>query len=190
MSSVSFQNLSNHFLISMPRMVDPSFTETLTLICEHSGEGALGIVVNRPTTISVGEVFRQIGIAGYNHKSGNEQPVYSGGPVAQERGFVLNSGEMLWDSCLTISEGIQLTTSSDILIAIADNKGPGSSLVALGYAGWGAGQLEQELSANAWLICDASPSIIFNTPCHLRLKAAANSLGINLNLISDQVGHA
>ena len=190
MSRVPFQDLSNHFLIAMPGMVDPSFSETLTLICEHSSEGALGIVVNRPTTISVGEVFRQIGIAGYNHKAGSNQSVYSGGPVSQERGFVLNSGEQSWESSLAIGSGLQLTTSSDILVAIADNEGPGASLVALGYAGWGAGQLEQELSANAWLTCKADPDIIFHTPCHLRLSAAANSLGVNLNLISDQVGHA
>ena len=190
MSRVPFQNLRNHFLIAMPGMADPSFTETLTLICEHSSEGALGIIVNRPTTISVGEVFRQIGISGYNHKSQSSRAVYSGGPVSQERGFVLNSGEMSWESCLTVGDGLQLTTSADILLAIADDEGPSASLVALGYAGWGAGQLEQELSANAWLTCKADPAIIFKTPCHLRLDAAARSLGVNLNLISDQVGHA
>lgn len=175
----------------MPGMVDPSFSETLTLICDHSSEGALGIIVNRPTTISVGEVFRQVGISGYNHKSKSTDSVYSGGPVSQERGFVLNSGEMdHWESCMSIGEGLQLTTSADILLAIADNEGPTNTLVALGYAGWGAGQLEQELSANAWLTCKADPAIIFHTPCHLRLNAAASSLGVNLNLISDQVGHA
>lgn len=190
MSSISFQNLKSHFLIAMPSMADPSFAETLTLICEHSPKGTLGIIVNRPSSLQIGEIFRQVGISAHNTKKRSHHAVYSGGPVSQERGFVLNTGEFEWDSSLDICQGLQLVTSTDILIAMADDKGPNHSLVALGYAGWGAGQLEKELSENAWLTCESDPAIIFETPCHLRLNAAASTLGINLQLISDQVGHA
>ncbi|OED45668.1 hypothetical protein ACH42_04860 [Endozoicomonas sp. (ex Bugula neritina AB1)] len=190
MSDVAFQNLTNHFLIAMLGMVDPSFAESLTLICDHNADGALGIIVNRPTGLLMSEIFRQVGISNHGEKVQNRHSVYSGGPVSQERGFVLNSGEHCWESSLSISSGIQLATSPDILVAIAEDRGPSHFLVALGYAGWGAGQLEDEISQNAWLTCKADPDIIFNTSYHLRLNAAANSLGVNLNLISDQVGHA
>lgn len=190
MSDVAFQNLKNHFLIAMPGLVDPSFAESLTLICDHTADGALGIIVNRPTSLSMGEIFRQVGIPDHSNKSQSGHSVYSGGPVSQERGFVLNSGEQFWESSIPIGKGIQLTTSSDILVAMAENRGPSRSLVALGYAGWGAGQLEEEISQNAWLTCKADPDIIFNTPHHLRLNAAASSLGVDLSLMSDQVGHA
>ena len=116
--------------------------------------------------------------------------VYSGGPVAMERGFVLNSSERKWESCLQVCEGLQLTTSRDILVAMSQHQGPTDFLLALGYAGWGAGQLEQEIADNAWLNCEADPAIIFDTPPHLRLNKAASSLGVDLALISDQVGHA
>ena len=190
MSSIPVQNLKNHFLIAMPGLVDPSFAETLTLICDHNKDGALGIIVNRPTELSMGEIFRQVGIRDHDQTPVSGHSVYSGGPVSQERGFVLNSGERAWESSLCVGHGIQLVTSSDILIAIAESRGPAHSLVALGYAGWGAGQLESELSRNTWLTCKATPDIVFSTPYHLRLNAAADSLGVDLNLISDQVGHA
>lgn len=190
MSSVPFQNFKSHFLIAMPGLVDTSFAETLTIICEHSPEGALGIVVNRPSTLPMSEIFHQLGIANHDQTAVSRHAVYSGGPVAQERGFVLNSGESSWDGSLEISPGLQLATSTDILVAMSEGKGPKQALVALGYAGWGAGQLEQEIANNAWLTCEADTSIIFDIPYHLRLSAAANILGVNLNLISDQVGHA
>lgn len=190
MSSVPFQNFKSQFLIAMPSMADPSFAETLTIICEHSPQGALGIVVNRPSNLPMSEIFRQIGIGGYNQSDSSKDAVYSGGPVSQERGFVLNSGESSWDASLEICPGLQLATSTDVLVAMAEGKGPKQALVALGYAGWGSGQLEKEISENAWLTCEANPSIVFDTPHHLRLSAAANTLGVNLNLISDQVGHA
>ena len=190
MSSVSFQNFKNHFLIAMPSMTDPSFAETLTIICEHGPEGALGIVVNRPSVLSMSEIFRQIGIDSHEHSEVGQHTVYSGGPVSQERGFVLNSGESSWDSSLEVCSGLQLVTSTDVLVAMAKGKGPKRALVALGYAGWGAGQLEKEISENAWLTCEADSSIVFDTPYHRRLSAAASTLGVNINLISGQVGHA
>ncbi|MFK0571491.1 YqgE/AlgH family protein [Endozoicomonas sp.] len=190
MSSVPFQNFKSHFLIAMPNMADPSFSETLTIICEHSPQGALGIVINRPSTLAMSEIFRQVGIGDYDQSDSSKHAVYSGGPVSQERGFVLNSGEASWDASLEICPGLQLATSTDVLVAMAGGTGPKQALVALGYAGWGAGQLEKEISENTWLTCEADPSIVFDTPYHLRLCAAANTLGVNLNLISDQVGHA
>ncbi len=190
MGTSAFTSLKSHFLIAMPKMADSSFASSLTIICEHNRQGALGIIVNRPTNLKLEEIFRQVGIqqpeACYQHGD----IVYSGGPVAVERGFVLNSGEKKWESCLSICEGLQLTTSKDILVAISEQDGPTDSLVALGYAGWGAGQLEEEIAHNAWLNCQADPSIIFNTPAHLRLNKAAETMGVDLVLISDQVGHA
>ncbi|WP_299729523.1 YqgE/AlgH family protein [uncultured Endozoicomonas sp.] len=190
MSSTLSQSFKSQFLIAMPSMADPSFTGALTLICEHSEEGALGLVVNRPSTLLLSEIFQQMGITTNETLYTGGHSVYAGGPVSQERGFVLHSGESNWDNCMTICSGIQLTTSNDILSAMAENRGPKQSMVALGYAGWGAGQLEQEIADNTWLTCQADPAIIFETPYHLRLNAAAKTLGVDLSLMSDQVGHA
>ncbi len=186
---MSFTSLKSHFLIAMPQMADSSFAASLTVICEHSPQGALGIIVNRPTNLKLEEIYRQVGIQQPDAMSQHGDIVYSGGPVAVERGFVLNSGEMKWESCLSICKGLQLTTSKDILMAMAQEKGPADSLVALGYAGWGAGQLEKEIADNAWLNCEVDPAIIFDTPTHLRLHKAASCLGIDLGLISSDVGH-
>ncbi|WP_256484633.1 YqgE/AlgH family protein [Endozoicomonas sp. 4G] len=190
MSSKTFQSLKNHFLIAMPRMADTSFAGTLTLVCEHSPTGAMGIIVNRPTELTLGEIFSQVGIKDSDKCFLSPDAIYSGGPVAVERGFVLHSGNDQWQSSLEISQGLQLTTSRDILLAMARDEGPDDSLVALGYAGWGSGQLEKELSDNAWLTCKASQQIIFETPFQRRLDAAAQSLGVDLRLLSDQIGHA
>ena len=171
-------------------MADPSFAETLTLVCEHSPDGALGVVVNRPTDLTLGEIYRQVGIEHPETWSQSQSAVYAGGPVAAERGFVLHSNDRLWESSLSVGDSVNLTTSKDILVAMANNEGPAHALVALGYAGWGAGQLEREMAENTWLTCDANPSIIFSTPSQQRLTAAASSLGVDLHLLSGQVGHA
>ncbi|MDB2384789.1 YqgE/AlgH family protein [Endozoicomonas sp.] len=190
MNTPSFTSLKSHFLIPMPKMANSSFASSLTIICEHNPQGALGIIVNRPTNLKLGEVFRQAGLDKDCIKGVLGNTVYSGGPVAVERGFVLNSSEKSWSSCLQVCDGLQLTTSKDILVAMSRQQGPDAFLLALGYAGWGAGQLEQELADNAWLNCKADLSIIFDTPAHLRLNQAASSIGVDLALISDQVGHA
>ncbi len=189
MSSIT-QSLKNHFLIAMPRMADPSFAKTLTLICEHSKDGALGIIINRPTDLKLQEVFSQIGIEEPEICSRSPETVFSGGPVAKERGFVLHSGEARWESTLRINNGLQLTSSRDILFAMATDEGPENAIVALGYSGWGKGQLEQEISDNSWLTCVTDNSVIFDTPFHYRLDAAASLIGVNLKLMSNQVGHA
>lgn len=190
MSTETFKSFKNNFLIAMPHMADPSFVETLTLICEHSPDGALGVIINRPTDLTLGEIFRQVGIEEPDTWPLSQNAVYAGGPVAAERGFVLHSNDSSWESSVTVGDGLNLTTSKDILLAMANNEGPSHSLVALGYAGWGAGQLEREMGENTWLSCDANPAIIFSTPFQQRLNAAASSLGVDLHLISDQIGHA
>lgn len=187
MNAVS--NLSNHFLIAMPGLEDVNFYRTVTYICEHNEEGAMGIVINRPLDINLGDILEQMDIP-VSSPDTSEQAVFSGGPVQTERGFVLHSPEGKWDSTLQITPQISITTSRDILEAIAEGKGPLQSLVALGYAGWGKGQLEEEMSANAWLSGPADSQIIFNLPPMERWQAAAQILGVDMNLMSGDTGHA
>jgi len=186
MNAVS--DLSNHFLIAMPSLEDANFYRTVTYICEHNAQGAMGIVINRPLDISLGDILEQMEITSSPDTS--KQAVFSGGPVQTERGFVLHSPDGDWESTLKVTPEISITTSRDILEAIADNKGPEQSLVALGYAGWGEGQLEEEMSANAWLSGPADSQIIFNLPSEERWQAAAQILGVDMNLMSGDAGHA
>ena len=183
------QSLGNHFLIAMPQLADPNFFHSVTYICEHTEEGALGLVINRPLDLTLNEVFEQMDIPTDNCQSLDE-PIYTGGPVQQERGFILHSPAGSWESSAPITDTISITTSRDILEAIARNEGPEQTLIALGYAGWGAGQLEQELADNAWLSGPADPDIIFSTPVEGRWKAAAKRLGVDLDLLSSDAGHA
>lgn len=181
-------SLQGHFLISMPHMDDHNFDHTVTFICDHNEYGAMGIVVNRPLEITLGELLQHIELS---DSCSLQEPVYAGGPVQNDRGFILHSPtEQDWDSCYGISDQVTITTSQDILRALSRNEGPKHYLVALGYAGWGAGQLEQELSDNVWLSCPADLDIIFRTPAEERLQAAAMSLGIDLDLMTSQSGHA
>ncbi len=182
-------NLVNHFLIAMPSLADPNFSRTVTYMCEHSSEGAMGLVINRPLNIALTELLSQIeldtAVPGLD-----EVPVYQGGPVQNERGFVLHQTLGDWEATLAVSEDIGVTMSRDILEAIAAGEGPRHYLVALGYAGWGAQQLEGEMAANAWLSGPADPAIIFERPAEERWDAAAALLGVNLSLLSSDVGHA
>lgn len=186
----STTSLKNKLLIAMPHMQDPHFVDSVTYICEHNEQGAMGIVINRPTDLTLGDIFTQIGLNIAEQNNRQLDPVCAGGPVQLEHGFVLHDSEHAWESTLRIAPGINLTTSRDILQALADNNGPKQVFIALGYAGWGAGQLEHELIENAWLTCDASTEILFKTPIHLRRQAAADSLGIDLQRLSSQSGHA
>jgi len=181
--------LTNQFLIAMPGLEDPNFFHSVTYICEHNENGAMGLVINRPLDMQLGEIFQHIDI----HEASVEArqvPVHLGGPVQQERGFVLHSPLGEWEATLNVTDRIGVTSSLDILQAIARNAGPEQTLVALGYAGWGAGQLEQELADNAWLSGPADPDILFNKPDEERWKAAAASLGVDLDLLSGDAGHA
>ena len=181
-------SLCNHFLIAMPNMHDTSFAHSVTYICEHSSEGAMGIVINNPMPMMLHEIYAQMDLK----VSPNEghQPVVAGGPVQQERGFVIHSSDMEWHSTLKVSPEISLTASRDIIVALAEGQGPKEWLVALGYAGWGEGQLEAEIAANSWLTVPANKDIIFNTPFEQRWTSAAAALGIDVNLISNVAGHA
>lgn len=182
-------SLTNHFLIAMPGLQDPNFSRTVTYICEHTDQGAMGIVINRPLDVTLGELFEQLEIASAQ-PGVKETPVYQGGPVQTDRGFVLHSAGPAFDSTLSITPDISVTTSRDVLEAIAKGEGPAETLIALGYAGWGSGQLEQEMSANAWLSGPASGEIIFQMEPSARWMAAARLLGVDLNLLSGEAGHA
>ncbi|AHF05158.1 hypothetical protein MARPU_15875 [Marichromatium purpuratum 984] len=182
-------SLTNHFLIAMPGLQDPNFARTVTYVCEHTEQGAMGIVINRPLEVTLGELFAQLEIPTDDAEL-QATPVYQGGPVQTDRGFVLHTAGPTYDSTLGITEEISVTTSRDVLEAIARGDGPERSLVALGYAGWGAGQLEQEMSANAWLNGPASDDIIFHMDAGERWLAAAQLLGVDLNLLSGEAGHA
>ena len=181
--------LTNQFLIAMPAMDDPNFAQTVTLVCEHSERGALGIVINRTLPMTLGEVFEQLGLDSQRSRV-NEQPVLRGGPVQTERGFVLHTPAGTWESSLPFSERMHLTTSRDILDALAAGEGPVSAVIALGYAGWDAGQLEEEMARNAWLTVDADERVLFETPVEQRWQAAAQLLGVDLRSLSSDAGHA
>jgi putative transcriptional regulator len=185
----SSTNLTNQFLIAMPSMQDMNFSQTVTYICEHNQEGAMGIVLNRPTSIQLNDILEQLNIHDVDLEIG-EESVYVGGPVQPERGFVLHCDNSSWDSTMQVTPEISVTTSRDILESIAAGNGPDSHLVALGYAGWAGGQLEKEISDNAWLNGPADAQIIFDTPPDLRWRAAAKILGVDMDLISGDAGHA
>jgi putative transcriptional regulator len=182
-------NLTHHFLLAMPGMTDPNFTGALTYLCDHGEQGALGIVVNRPMTLTLGGLFEQIGLDSTNERLGR-QPVYLGGPVQNERGFVLHRPIGTWSSTLSVGGQVGLTTSKDILEATARSEGPEQIIVSLGYAGWAAGQLEEEIKQNAWLTVPADPEVIFALPPAKRLNAALRILGIDMAMLSDEAGHA
>ena len=182
-------SLTNHFLIAMPGLQDPNFSRTVTYVCEHTDQGAMGIVINRPMEIRLGEVLSQLDIDS-DDAVVLDTVVFLGGPVQPDRGFVLHTGGESYDSTLSITSEISVTTSRDVLEAIADGKGPARKFIALGYAGWAGGQLEEEMSANAWLSGPADDDVIFSLPADARWQAAAQLLGVDMNLLSGEAGHA
>src|SRR5215510_3296712 len=179
MSSI---NLTHHFLIAMPNMADPYFARTLTYICEHNDQGALGIVVNRPIDMTLQALFERLSL-NLKDNALADAPIYFGGPVQTDRGFVLHLPAGEWQSTIKVSAGnagpIGLTTSKDILEAVCRGEGPAKMLVSLGYAGWSAGQLEHEITQNAWLTVEAKDAIIFDLPAEERLSAALELLGLD-----------
>lgn len=188
-TSHSSDSLRDHFLLAMPGLSTGIFSQSITYICEHGESGAMGIVINQPLELTVGEIFEHLQINIVNNFS--DTPVLAGGPVQMDHGFVLHRNcDTRWESSLKVTDEIMLTTSRDILRAIAGGKGPEDHLIALGYAGWAAGQLEQELADNAWLTLPGDSDIIFSTSPEERLGAAAALLGIDMNLICGQAGHA
>jgi putative transcriptional regulator len=182
-------DLTHHFLIAMPNMADPYFARTLTYICEHNEQGALGLVVNKPLDMNLATLFERVDLELRDRRLA-ELPVYFGGPVQSDRGFVLHQPVGSWSSTLAVRDRVGLTTSRDILEALAARTGPEKLLVTLGYAGWAAGQLEHEIKQNAWLTVEAREQIIFDLPPEERLVAAMSLLGIDFARLSDEAGHA
>jgi putative transcriptional regulator len=186
-------NLRGHLLIAMPGLNDPNFDHTVTYILEHNEGGAFGLIINRPIDLDMSDVMQQLSITSTSQTL-NLQPVLLGGPVQPERGFVLHRSNTElsapWDSSAAFADGISVTTSSDILEALAAGNGPDPMLFILGYAGWDAGQLETEISDNAWLSVAATPEILFETPLEDRWEASARLLGVDPASISPVAGHA
>lgn len=182
--------LANQLLIALPSLDEPSFARSVALICQHDEDGALGIVMNRPSEYTVGEVLEQMGLQGGTDVL-RSQIVLNGGPVHRERGFVIHDGGTRWDSTLAIGDDLWLTTSREILEAMARGEGPDHAVIALGCAGWGAGQLEQELTIdNSWLTAPADADLLFDTPLDQRWEAAAGRIGVDFAHLSGYAGHA
>jgi putative transcriptional regulator len=183
-------SLAHHFLIAMPSMADPSFAGTVVYVCEHSAQGALGVVINRPKELTFDELFQRVGLK-LEIEEFAGRPVLFGGPVQTDRGFVLHDDtDSQYDSTLVVGDGLVLTMSKDVLQAVAEGSGPKRLLVTLGHAGWGQGQLEQELAANAWLTVAADPHVVFEVPLKERFSAAMHLLGVDPAMLSGQAGHA
>ena len=206
------QSLENQFLIAMPSLSDDYFNKTVTYICEHNDEGAMGLIINMPVNITLHDLLKQIEENDQKESAAIknepelekssvpsedltlahslEQLVLSGGPISQNRGFVLHRTQTGWKSSLALSDDIMITTSKDILMALGTDKAPEQFMVTLGYAGWGPGQLEAELQNNSWLTIDADSDILFNTPIEQRWQKATEKLGIDIAHLSSDVGHA
>ena len=182
-------NLTHHFLIAMPSMVDSVFSKTVTYICEHNEQGALGIVINRPTDLTLASLLKQLSISSEDSLP-DEAAIVFGGPVQVDCGFVLHRPMGKWQSTLKVNDEVELTTSLDILQAIAHSKGPDKRLIALGYSGWEPGQIEQEIAQNSWLTVPASSNILFDLSYEERMPAALQLLGVDLANLSNEVGHA
>lgn len=186
---MSGTSLTNHLLIAMPSLVDPNFAQSVTLVCEHTDKGALGIVLNKPLPMKLSEVLSQMKLEPRTGAIG-EQPVLRGGPVHTDRGFVLHRPGGAWDSTHRVSELIQVTTSRDVLAAMARGEGPSDAFIALGYAGWDSGQLERELLDNAWLSLPATDELVFALPFGERWAACWHLLGVDPDKVSPFAGHA
>ncbi|MGX5172827.1 YqgE/AlgH family protein [Aliikangiella sp. IMCC44653] len=183
-----FPSLKNHLLIAMPSLKDPSFEQSVTLLCEHNEEGAMGIVINHPLDFSTFELLEHMAIPCSNAR--NINPVFAGGPVQQDRGFVIHQADKIWKSSIVLEQNVSITTSTDILHAIGRHELNDEAFIALGYAGWEAGQLEQEIMQNSWLTVPLNPQIVFATEASKRWEEAINLLGIDPHSLSDFTGHA
>ena len=185
--------LTNQFLIAMPGMADDTFAGSVVYLCEHTEKGALGLVINKPIDIKLKNLFEKVELSLDSAELG-EQPVFFGGPVQTERGFVLHETQGVdggaYSSTMRIPGGLEMTTSKDVLEALSQGAGPKRLLVTLGYSGWGAGQLEDEISRNGWLNVDAAPEVIFDTPVGERYDRALSLLGIDPRMLSPEAGHA
>ena len=197
--SIEPSYLKQHFLIAMPHMADPNFAQTVTYLVEHNEQGAMGLVINRPNDLSLADVLEQLRPDDTPPALCQSLPIYAGGPVQTDRGFVLHEpmhaptdkpGETVYASTMTIPGGLEMTTSKDVLEALSMGAGPRRVLVSLGYSAWGEGQLESELSENSWLTVDADRSVIFDTPVEQRYDKALGLLGVEAWMLSPDAGHA
>lgn len=186
-----YTSLQDHFLIAMPSMMDPNFVKSVVYICEHTPDGAMGIVINLRLNIELGDVLENMNIQTQDRKL-MHAPVLAGGPIQQERGFVIHRLNLKehWESSLALNQKIGITTSKDILEAIADHHGPQDAIIALGYAAWESGQLEKEIAQNSWLCGPADPQILFDIPIEHRWRAAGALLGVDMDCLSLEIGHA
>lgn len=191
-------SLQDHFLIAMPSMKDGIFERSVIYICEHNNEGAMGIIINLPVNISIDELLSQTIEADLDDetavpaepKKAIDKPVFKGGPVSEDRGFVLHTAYPGFSSSLQINDELMITSSLDVLATLGTNKQPDNYIVALGYSGWTKGQLEQEIADNSWLTINADENILFNVPVHQRWEQAVQKIGIDVSQLSSQVGHA
>lgn len=185
-------DLTNQFLIAMPGMRDENFAGTVVYLCEHTERGALGLVINKPIDIKLKNLFEKVELS-LDREELADQPVYFGGPVQTERGFVLHEklgDQGPYNSTMSIPGGLEMTTSKDVLEALSSGTGPKKVLITLGYSGWQAGQLEDELGRNGWLTVDADPAVIFDTPIEQRYDRALSLLGVDPRMLSQDAGHA
>jgi len=182
-------HFANQFLVALPALGESDFARSVIFICQHNEEGAMGLIINRLSDYCLGEVLGQMNLKSPLSRV-SEAPVLIGGPVQPERGFVLHTPHGSWESSFKISETLSVTTSRDVVVAMAEGRGPQEALVALGYTGWGAGQLEQELKENAWLLTQASEKILFDTPIEHRWEGAARLLGAHIATLPNYVGNA
>ncbi|MDN3699120.1 MULTISPECIES: YqgE/AlgH family protein [Vibrio] len=186
-------DLTNHFLVAMPGMQDPYFKRTVIYLCEHNEEGAMGLIINAPIDVTVGKMLKQVDVDNIHPQlnvESLEKPVLNGGPVSEDRGFILHEPKDSYESSIQMTEKISVTTSKDILNVLGTEAEPNNYLVALGYSGWEPGQLEVELADNSWLTIEADPSVIFETPINERWQKAVQMLGIDAAQLSSQAGHA
>ena len=191
-SSASTMNLANHFLIAMPSMQDPVFGGAVVYICEHNDKGVLGVVINKPTDMTMEILFERIDlhIAAGLHSGVVNEPIMFGGPVQDDRGFVLHTPGAAYSSSLTVTDEVAFTTSIDVLEAVANGEGPQRLLVSIGYAGWSPGQLEDEIGRNGWLTVGADAHVLFDLPIEERYNAAIKLLGIDPMMLASEAGHA
>lgn len=183
-------SLANQILIAMPSLDESYFGRTIIYMCEHDDDGAMGLVINKPTELSISKVLAELNLIDEENERLEEHSVMSGGPVQTDRGFILHNDDKQWSSSLKLNDNITVTTSKDILENLATEQGPNKFIMTLGYAGWSAGQLEQELADNTWLTLDADPELIFNTPVSECWNKALEKLGITVDQLSSMSGHA
>lgn len=183
-------SLANQILIAMPSLDESYFGRTIIYMCEHDDDGAMGLVINKPTELSISKVLAELNLIEQEDERLEEHSVMSGGPVQTDRGFILHNDDKQWSSSLKLNDNITVTTSKDILENLATEQGPNKFIMTLGYAGWSAGQLEQELAENTWLTLDADPELIFNTPVSECWNKALEKLGITVDQLSLMSGHA